>query len=311
MTVSERLRFAPAPPTGMVVLRCMVYAAIAVWALSLQPRAIAETAALHWDPRSVLRLLPGPPPATVVVSAQLLLAATAAAAAIGWRGRIAQLAVLPPFVLLAGLVDASVGAVSHRTSLPVIFAVALAPAPLAAHWSLDRRRARRAGVADPPWSSPRWAWPVGLTQLVVVFVYLSSGVAKLRFGGLAWLQPESFQRWTYVKLDRMPEPSIVGLWIAESPTLALLTAVGILVIQLSVVGVLVWPRFRPVAVVGILAFHVASWVALDLQFLLMAAVAWVPLVDWEGLRRRYRPTVRADDAQPVSAVRTHPSASTS
>jgi hypothetical protein len=284
--VSERLGFAPAPATGMVALRVGLYGAIAIWALTLSPTEVAETAALHWEPRSVLRLLPAPPPTAGVVAAWAATIVLACAAALGWRGPLTRAALVPPLVLVAGLGDASFGSLSHRTALTVVLALVLAPAPLAAHWSLDARRRRRAGEPAPAWRTAAWAWPVAVARIVVVLVYLSAGVAKLRFGGVGWLRPESFQRWTYSRLDRMEEPSQLGLWIAENPALAAAAAAGILVLQLSVVSVLVWPRLGPWVAGGIVAFHVGSWLALGLQFLLQAAVAPLPLLPWERWRGR-------------------------
>jgi hypothetical protein len=137
---------------------------------------------------------------------------------------------------------------------------------------------------------------VGVAQLLVVIVYVRSGLAKLRFDRLAWLQPESFQHWTYVKLHRMADPIAMGLLVAEHSPFAIATAVGIIAVQLSVALVLVWPRFRPIAVAGIVAFHVLSWIALGLESLFKAAIAPLTLIAREGGRQRLGWPRRPGDA---------------
>lgn len=282
----EVLGFAPAAPTAAVALRIGLYAAVAVWALVVDVGDLTAVATRHWDPRSFLRLSPGPPSATVVEVARIALVGSALVAAVGAGGAVVRAAAAVTGLFVMGLHDAALGALSHNYTLPALLLLALAPAPLDAWVSVRAVRRRAAGSPDPPWRSVRWAWPVGLARALVVVVYASSGLAKLRASGLGWLDPDSFQRWTWVKLDRMGEPSLLGRLIVEQDAVAAVAAAGGLALQLSIVLALVWPAFRPVAAVGIVVFHVVTWWALDLSFLLTAAVAWLPLVDWERLRGR-------------------------
>lgn len=297
MSGPARLRdvagFAPTPPTAAVALRIGLYTAVAVWALTLDVGALSEIAARHWSPRSVLRLAPGPPSREMAELARAALVASSAGAAAGLGGAVSRAVAAVTGLALMGLHDAATGALTHNHALPAMLLVALAPAPLDRWWSVRARRRRASGRPTPPWRDIAWGWPVGLARALVAITYFSSGFAKLRASGLAWLDPGSLQRWTWVKLDRMEEPSALGLVLVEHDAVAGLAAVGGLALQLSLPLALIWPRFRPVAAAGIVAFHVTTGAAMGLAFWLTAAVAWLPLVDCEGLRRRARRTARA------------------
>ena len=281
---AHRLRLEPVTPTTLGFIRLWLFGAVAVWAVLLHPGREAEIAGLHWSPRSLYRLLPGPPSATTLQAVRILVVISAAICAIGLFTRVAQMVATPAAIALMGLHEVNLGKIYHVNTLPVLLLLSLLPARLGDGLSIDRLRRARRGVGAPG-RDFAYAWPIALAQMVVVLVYVGAGWAKVRNGGLAWLQPESFQRWGYVKLDRMADPSPLGLWIARNPAAALATSVGLLAFELSMALVLVIPRWRIVAVASILAFHIPARIAFGFDFTFMMAVAWVPLVDVPAVGR--------------------------
>ena len=281
---THRLRLEPTTPTTLGFLRLWLFGAVAVWGLLFDPGHEAELAELHWSPLSIYRLLSGPPSEATLQGLRVVLVLSATACALGLFSRLAQWVASPVAIALLGLHEVNLGKIYHLNTLPVLLIIALLPARLGDGLSIDALRRSRRGLPRP---SPdcAYAWPIALSQLVVVIVYVGAGWAKLRHGGLAWLEPQSMQRWGYVKLDRMPDPSPLGLWIVRHPAAAVATGTGLLVFELSMALVLLVPRWRIVAVVSILAFHLPARIAFGFDFTFMMAVAWVPLVDVPAVGR--------------------------
>lgn len=289
--------FAPASPAALGALRAWLFGVLAVWALTLDSTALARLVALHWTPQWLFRLLPGPPAAGVLAGGRAVLLVAALLACVGLATRPAQLVATAVAVPLLGLGDLVLGTRYHLTTLTVLLLIALLPARLGDDLSLDRLRASRPRAGRPaPAPSLTYGWPLGLARVVVVFVYLGAGLAKLRTAPAALMDPRSAQAWLFVKLDRLADPSSLALAVAGSPWLAEAAWFGLLALELSVVAVLVWPRWRPVAALGIVAFHLIS-LAFGFRFVLMAAVAWAPLVDLDRLVGR----LRAPRITPASA----------
>jgi hypothetical protein len=139
----------------------------------------------RWDPPGLLSVLEAPPSPGV---AQAVLAATVTAGVaylVGWRYRITG----PTFAVLLLAVLTYRNAWSHlfhADNLLVLHVLVVGLAPAADVWSLD---ARGRGSAPPP--SVRYGWPVRLAALITVLTYVVTGVAKVRYGGGAWLSGDT------------------------------------------------------------------------------------------------------------------------
>ncbi|HEX6421065.1 MAG TPA: hypothetical protein VFZ77_21355, partial [Acidimicrobiales bacterium] len=186
---AEAWLLAPAPPARLAVLRVLVSAYAAAWALVRLPEHLAHTGqpAHRWQPVGVLAPLGSPPPDAAVVAAAVAAPVLALLAAVGWRhgatGPAAALAVLA----LATL-DSSWGQVFHTENLMVLHLAILAVTPAAADALAPGRRGRAGARPDG-----RHGWPVRLAALVVVLTYLVTGIAKVRMGGLAWVDGDTLR----------------------------------------------------------------------------------------------------------------------
>jgi hypothetical protein len=93
-------------------------------------------------------------------------------------------------MLLLATLDSAWGQVFHTEHLVVLHLLVLALAPAADVLVVGRRRAAPGPVADG-----RYGWPVRLTAVVVVLAYVIAGIAKLRIGGLDWLDGDTLRHW--------------------------------------------------------------------------------------------------------------------
>jgi hypothetical protein len=182
---------APAPPARLAVLRILVGVYATAWAVVRLPAHLAHTdrVAARWQPVGILAPLESPPADTAI----LLLAVAAPLLGVlfvaGWRYR----AIGPLFavaMLLLATLDSSWGQVFHTEHLLVLHLLILAVAPAADVLATGRRRPPPGPTVDG-----RYGWPVRLTAVVVVLTYMIAGIAKLRIGGLDWLDGDTLRNW--------------------------------------------------------------------------------------------------------------------
>jgi hypothetical protein len=206
---------APAPARRLAVLRILVGTYAAVWAVVRLPAHIGhvDQSPDRWHPVGLLAPFGAPLAAAVVVALAIAAPALGAAFAAGWRYRVVGPATALVMLAVATL-DSAWGQVFHTENLMVLHLVVLAAAPgAAACLSLpggrrtraadgrapaadgDRTAARRDRTAAgrEPADDGRFGWPVRLAALVVVLTYTIAGLAKLRIGGLDWLDGDTLR----------------------------------------------------------------------------------------------------------------------
>lgn len=161
----------------------------------------------------------------------------------------------------------SFGQLLHFEHLFTIHLLILAVFPASDAWSFDARRSKGA----VPGPSARYGWPISLMALATAITYVIAGIAKLRIGGLAWLDGSTLQNHiafaaTRANLLGSIEPPFAQFFIDQSWLLAP-AAIGTVVIELA----------APVALFGRLPkrFWVAS--AIILHTLTAATMlVWFP-----------------------------------
>jgi predicted DCC family thiol-disulfide oxidoreductase YuxK len=288
----ERFFFAPASPTNLGFVRAGLFSALAAFAIQENVVKDAALARVNWLPTSSFRLLGGPPSAGVLRAIQVAVVVSAIFAAAGLFTRAAQLVATPFGAYLLGF-DSNFGKINHRSMLLILLLFALLPARLGDGVSLDRlRAAARTREGSPPAPDPRYRWPLALAQVTSVSVYFFAGLSKLVNGGPEWFTADAFRRFIYARIDQLPSPPRMGLWLADHPGLAQLTAVASVAFELAVVLILVWPRLKPLILPGIVVFHEASVAIVRIDFRRTMVAALIPLVDYQAIGRRIRERVR-------------------
>ena len=260
--------FAAAPLDRLAVFRLLVYLFIPIDVLVTRTmgtyHAYADPA--FYPPLFVGRLLPLPTPThTLVLVCQWLLVGTALLAATGRAPRLLGTVV---FVLYFEwmIIAFSYGKVDHDR-----FAFLVALAVLAtvgrARWS-DRTESEAAG------------WALRMVQIAVVLTYFLAAFAKLRFGGIEWVNSATLARAVLRRGTFLAEPLLgmpwtlqAGQWFIVAFELA------------SPVLLFADAKWRTRLVVFLVVFHVATYAGITIIFLphVLCLAAFLPL---EMLPRR-------------------------
>ena len=308
---------APAPAARLAVLRIVVGAYATAWAAIRLPAHLghADQVAGRWHPVGVLAPL-GAPPADVAI---VLLAAAAPVLGLlfvaGWRyGAVGPLFAVAMLVLAT--LDSAWGQVFHTENLVVLHLLILAAGPAADVLAVGRPRpplADAAGAHDranatgadgpahhealddpgkPTGRDGRYGWPVRLAAVAVVLAYVLAGIAKLRIGGLDWLDGDTLRH--LVANDNLRKAllgdsySPIGTNLVGQAWLFPPLAVVTVVVELGAVLALAGGRWRTAWVAAAWLFHVGVLALMAIVFpYQLAGVAFAPFFRLERLADRY------------------------
>jgi hypothetical protein len=257
---------APAPAARLAMLRILVGVYATAWTLVRLPAHLAHTdqVVARWQPVGVLAPLESPPADTAILLVAVAAPLLGVLFVAGWRYR----AIGPLFavaVLLLATLDSSWGQVFHTEHLLVLHLLILAQAPAADVLATGRRRAPPGPAVDG-----RYGWPVRLAAVVVVLTYVIAGIAKLRIGGLDWLDGDTLRNW--VAHDNLRKAvlgdsySAIGRHLVRHawlfPPLAVLTVI----VELGAWVALLGGRWRTAWVVAAWLFHLGVLAAMAILF---------------------------------------------
>ncbi|MGH9027570.1 MAG: HTTM domain-containing protein [Acidimicrobiia bacterium] len=302
MNSVERWLLTPAPPERLAALRMVIGGFAVGYLLVRLPHlfSVAEFDEGRFDPVGVVGGLDAPLAPGLFRALVVTALVTGVAFVAGWRYRLCA-PVFAALLLVVLTYRNSWGQVFHSENLLVLQVVILALAPAAAAWSLDRRR--QAGSA--PAAAAEFGWPIQVMCLVTVTAYVVTGVAKLRYGGDAWIAGDvlrnqvAFDNLRKVALGDVHSPiggaAVAHAWVFRP--LAVIT----LAIELGAPAALLpgWPRRGWVAAawlfhVGILALMaiVFPYQLLGISFAPFFAVERIPA--WVRARVARRPATGAE-----------------
>jgi hypothetical protein len=268
--------FAPAPAERLAAVRILIGGFGLLWVLVRigESYAVARLPAQHWRPTGVARVLEAPLPPTValvisIVTCVLLVAFTA-----GFRYRIT--APLAAAALLWTLTYRNCwGMIFHTENLLVLHVLALALAPAADAWAIDRRPARPAASG--------YGWALKLLAALTIVTYVLAAIAKLRIAGMDWLDGEQLRN--QIAIDNLRK-ALLGDAIAPLGTLFLdhpsgftVFSVLTIVLELGAVVALVGGRAAWVWVLAAWGFHVGVVLLMNIWFLYpLLGLAFVPML---------------------------------
>jgi hypothetical protein len=286
----EAWLFAPGDPRRLAVLRIGLCGLLAA-RLATGPYAeLASQPAALFRPISFLRVLERMPPRGLVVALQALALAAALLAAAGLWARVTlPLAWAGALPLVA--MTSSLGKVVHNDVLLLLCLVPLLPAPTAGVWSLDARLRGAGGVRGgafglPGRSGVAYGWPARTAMVVVAGAYFFSGLAKLLHAGPAWVASGNLRWVLYASSDQQPVPNPYALFVADRPALAHLLAAATLAVELGFPLVLWRPRLAWLFLPAAVGLHAGIWLAMRLDYSVMAATAVLVMVDWPSVAAR-------------------------
>lgn len=260
----NRWLFSPVPLGRIAALRTLAYAFIPIdvlfttrWVLSHK-----DVPTELYQPLYIGRLLPLPTPThNVVAGICIALLVTTVAAAFNRAPRVLGIAV---FLLYFEwmIIAMSYGKVDHdRFAFLVLLAVL--PTIGRARWGDVTQLSEKAG------------WAVRLTQIAVVCTYFFAAWAKLRFGGIDWLNSATLTR---AVLRRGTDFS---RWTLDFPWI--LTSMQWFIVAFELLSPIVLfirsDRLRTWVIGGFYAFHAMVFATIRIIFLphLVAMAAFLPL----------------------------------
>jgi len=283
-----RLRLAAEPALSLALLRVVVAglmplapgfregARIAAWA----PERWIAPEGLGWFARHV------PINGALATGAQIVVAFAALCAIAGIRARLCfgVMAVVGFYLFAIAQLG---GHVWHDNHL-LWFCALLAASPCADVLALDARRPlATAGRA--------YAAPLLAARLLLGAIYFFPGLHKLLASGLAWTSPDSLRFQLYWKW--MENGALPAFRLDQHPQLLHAAGLFVLAFELSFPALVLFRRTRAAAALAGLAFHLMSYVALDLLFASLW-LCYVALVDWRPLVRRFL----SDESRPALPI---------
>lgn len=277
----------PALPVARVAwLRSLLYAFVVVDVTLTTPWVAAhrDVPTELYRPLLLGRLLHLPAPThALVVALEVAVLASALVAATGQLPRLAGWAVAGLYLEWM-VVANSYGKVDHDR---FAFLVALAVLPTA-----GPARHRDTG------SSEAAGWAIRSIWLAVVATYFLSAFAKLRFGGLGWVNSAVLTRAVLRRGTPLAEPLLHHVWVLH------LSQWGIVAFELAS-PVVLWLRGRWLyAAVGFfLLFHAVTFAAITISFLphVMCLAAFLPLERLSPMFDAALSRARRPRAAPASA----------
>ena len=237
------------PNSRVAVFRTVAYLFIFV-DIFLTTSWVSNHAVIPTDlyrPLFIGRLLNLPEPTTmVVVATKVLLLVCAGAAAFGFKQRITG--ALVALLYLEWMVIAmSYGKVDHDR-FAFLVALFVLPTVPEARWG-DQTRSEAAG------------WALRMIQIGVVATYFLAAFAKLRFGGIEWLNGATLVRAVMRRGTYLVDPiTLENPWILHA-------AQWFLVAFELATPLMLTERFRKVFVKAAFAFHLVTYASITIIFL--------------------------------------------
>lgn len=256
----DRYWFTPAPTVNLAVARILAVAAQVFWLFpSLDEQLGRLQSNPHFiHPQFLIRVIAAVFPRQTWFTPETITAiwwATKALGVLSLVGLFTRVA-MPLFALGSWFLVAhrfSYGDVHHSEAMFALFLMSLALSPCNEDLSLDAWRKRRAGRPAVTTSSLA-RWPFALAHLLLALVYLSTGLTKLVFGGLRWMNGYTLQNRTLQ--DALGRDIPLGIWLAQQHTLSILLSIGTVMFEVGFVASLFLPRWRTAFFSAALAFHV-------------------------------------------------------
>jgi hypothetical protein len=285
--VQERFWFAEASPKPLALLRLLFFGWLFLWYWGYDFRAIALHPEELWQPVHLLRVLGLDciPSERTLDVLQAAWKTTLLSACVGLASRPSALVACLLGAYLLALTH-SFHKINHSDGALVLTMGVLALAPIGDVWSLDRLARRwRLGerLAAPGFGGEYW-WPIQMTRVLLVLVFLGSGISKLVNGGVAWVWSDHLYasvtllratRETLLSV-RLPWESHYWLWRA--------LAMGTVAIELAAPLALFSPRARLVIIPGLLSLQIGILLLMGDNFTQFMAlylfwIPWSPLLN--------------------------------
>jgi predicted DCC family thiol-disulfide oxidoreductase YuxK len=247
-----------------------------------------------WEPILFLRILQrafgfGPPPPGILGTIYIAVLILAAGAFVGYRTRVCGLVSSVLYVYLIAVVYSWVGKVHHTHGVFVLLLLALSLSPCGAALSVDTLLKSMQRAVDrmefrrqEPETSPYARWPLRLIGIILCLVYFFCGYAKLRIGGLDWMNGETLAYWLLQDADAYSIQ--LPLIVAQYPDLLKPLSISVVVIELTFPVILFVPRLVWLYLPAGLGFHLGTFLLMNTHFIWWW-FTYMVFIDWDAFGR--------------------------
>jgi hypothetical protein len=185
--------------------------------------------------------------------------------------------------------------IHHPEAVFCIFLMLLAFSPSGRSLSIDafirRRRNHLANIPDKVSDRVETAmWPLKLAHVLLALTYFSTGLTKLLYGGLTWMNGYTLQGYIFQDAVRREIP--LGIWLGQQYTLSLLMSFYTIFIELFFFVSIILPRTAPYFFIGALLFQLGLYLAAGHEFfqhmtLLTLLLVFIDPEWWKGWFTKY------------------------
>jgi hypothetical protein len=164
----------------------------------------------------------------------------------------------------------SYGEKHHTEALICVCLMLLAFGPSGECFSIDalfrrwRSHSRGRTLSNRPGKMTTAFWPLRLMQVLLALAYFSAGLCKLVFGGMAWMNGYTLQKYVFDAAVSRELP--LGIWLAQQHTLCIVLSVGALLLELFFFVALIVPKTMPFFLIGGMLMHVGIYVTMWADF---------------------------------------------
>jgi hypothetical protein len=177
----------------------------------------------------------------------------------------------------------------HHEALLAIFLMLLAFSPAGRRLSIDavmrRQRHDSAHTSEETVDTGDMAiWPLKLIHVLLAFTYFSAGLAKVVYGGLAWMNGYTLQHYMFDRAVQWESP--IGLWVVQQYTLCVFLSAFTIFFELFFWVSLFIPWTAPYFFLSGILFHIGLRITMGHGFsqhilLLLLLLGFVSLGRWK------------------------------
>jgi uncharacterized membrane protein YphA (DoxX/SURF4 family) len=194
----------------------------------------------------------------------------------------------------------SYGEDHHTEAILCIFLMLLALSPAGRRLSVDAliRRWRMGSHSDrAPDTISTALWPVKLTQVLLAFAYLSTGLAKLVFGGLAWMNGYTLQQIIFTSATNRDIP--IGVWLAQQHTACLFLSIGVILFEVFFFVSLIIPKTVPYFLLGGALMHLGIYFTEGSDFFqyIILYVVFINFEKWFAKAKVFLPGIKLETSR--------------
>jgi uncharacterized membrane protein YphA (DoxX/SURF4 family) len=180
--------------------------------------------------------------------------------------------------------------IHHPEAIFFIFLMFLAFSPSGGRLSIDavirRRRDRLAhNLEDASGLVETATWPLKLVYVLLAMTYFSTGLSKLLYGGLEWMNVYTMQ--AYIFQDAIRRDIPLGIWMAQQYIPCLFLSVFTILFELFFFVALIIPRTGPYFLISGVLFQMGLFLVAGHDFfqhivLLMLLLVFTDLEHWKA-----------------------------